>query len=211
MAKAFPGFVGNGFHFNHSLWNVSDNKNAFYDASKKDKLSDLARYWVGGIMKHLGSICLLCCPTPNCYRRLHQPWAPDICNWGVGNRLATVRVKSLSESATYVENRLATGSANAYLVLASTCAAGIDGIVNKIEPPVQNDKEARKLPSSLQEAIETFKEDTFIKDVFGDQFVRWFLESKAQDIALTGTNPSDPKEYEEEAYAKERERYFDFL
>ena len=210
MAKTFPGHVGNGFHFNHSLWD-ENKKNVFYDPSKPDNLSDVARYWVGGIMKHLGALCALQCPTINCHRRLHQPWAPDKQDWGINNRLASVRVKNIDQSQTYVENRLPTGVANPYVVLASTCAAGIDGILNKIEPPPENDATAPPLPSSLPASLKCFKEDKILCEALGDEFVGWFLGSKEQEIQLTGTDPTDPNENERVAFKKERNMYFEYL
>ena len=63
-----------GFHFNHSLWDKESGKCLFYDVNKPNNMSDVMRYWVGGLMKHLISLLAFCSPTPNCYRRLHNPW-----------------------------------------------------------------------------------------------------------------------------------------
>ena len=66
---------GNGFHFNHSLWKHTSDKegvdhfaNAFWEESKPDKISDIGRFWLGGLLKHLPALTAICCPTINCYR-----------------------------------------------------------------------------------------------------------------------------------------------
>ena len=61
----------NGFHFNHSLWDM-EGKDVFFDANQPNYLSNVARYWIGGLIKHSAALTALCCPTFNCYRRLHR-------------------------------------------------------------------------------------------------------------------------------------------
>ena len=75
-------------------------------------------------MKHAGALTALCSPTVNCYRRLHSPWAADKEDWGLDDRFTSFRVKNYSKEATYVENRIPSGSCNPYVVLAATVAAG---------------------------------------------------------------------------------------
>ena len=112
-----------GLHYNHSLWTL-DGKTALFDPSASDQLSDIARYWIGGLIKHSAALTALCSPTVNCYRRLHGPRLPDKANWGLEDRNASFRVKNYSEQGTYFENRIPGGSCNPYLVLAATVAAG---------------------------------------------------------------------------------------
>ena len=75
-SKPLPNENGNGLHFNHSVFNLAGH-NAFYNPKADDNLSDVARYWMAGLITHAGALTAICSPTVNCYRRLHQPWAPD--------------------------------------------------------------------------------------------------------------------------------------
>ncbi len=59
--------------------------------------------FAGGLTKHIGAVTALSCPTVNCYRRLHTPWAPDVANWGLNDRMATFRVKSYSPKVVTVQ------------------------------------------------------------------------------------------------------------
>ena len=104
-SKPLANESGNGLHFNHSLWTLDGENNAMYDAKKKDNLSDIAKYWLGGIIKHAPALTALGCPTISCYRRLHTAWAPDLANWGLENRMAAFRMKSNGIKHTYLESR----------------------------------------------------------------------------------------------------------
>jgi glutamine synthetase len=124
----------------------------------------------------------LCSPTVNCYRRLHTIFAPSSADWGIDHRLAMIRTKVGHPKATYFENRIPGGSCNPYLVLAATIAAGIDGIVKKLECPPSKSatSDSVKLPESLSEAIEALENDDVIREALGDEFVRWFVLLKRQ-------------------------------
>ena len=80
LSKTLMGETGNGLHMNHSLWTRDGSHNAMWDAKSKDGLSDVARYWIGGLVRHAPALTGLCCPTVSCYRRLHTPWSPDLIN-----------------------------------------------------------------------------------------------------------------------------------
>ena len=68
---------GSGAHFNHSIWDKDGKKNLFWDPSKHDKMSDFARHWMAGLVKHTYAMTAILCPTVNCYRRMHGVWAPS--------------------------------------------------------------------------------------------------------------------------------------
>ena len=200
----------NGTHFNHSLWDKAG-KNVLYDPTKPDNLSDVARYFLGGIFKHADGLTAICCPTLNCYRRLHNPWAPGKCTWGIGDRTTLYRVKSSSEKSTYFESRLPGGSCNPYTVLAATLAAGIDGIENKIEPPPKGDyADMPSVPSTLQEALNGLAKDQVLIDALGNDFVQWFSALKHQsDLVKFGHH--DIKKSDKEEIEAERKEYFEFM
>lgn len=200
----------NGTHFNFSLWN-EDNKNAFYDSSKPDNLSDLALHFIGGYLKHVNAVTALCSPTLNCYRRLHTPWSPDLVDWGIDHRFTTHHVKNYSEKETYMENRIASGSSNPYLVMAATIAAGIDGIVNKIQPPVKGKRaDAEALPYTLEESLSALKEDTYMVEALGEEFVDWFAMCKEQ-IDFAKFKDHDVKQSIPEEIEAERKEFFEFM
>ena len=190
MSKPFTDTFGNGHHYSHSLWfsaasNVEENeavKNAFYDPNAENCLSTVARHWLAGLIRHAPALTALCSPTVNCYRRLHVPWSPDFSDWGLDDRMAAFRVKAGHREATYIENRIPGGSSNPYLVLAATVAAGIDGIVNKLECPAPKSDSSvfAKLPESLPEALEALENDDVMRKSLGEEFIRWFAEAKRE-------------------------------
>ena len=208
MTKPFSGDISNGLHFNHSVYN-SAGRNVFYDETTDDNLSDIARYWLAGLITHAGALTAICSPTVNCYRRLHQPWSPDYADWGIDDRFSAFRVKNKTEKRTYIENRIPGGSANPYLVLAATVAAGMDGVMRKLDRPDQraNKPKAVRLPDSLAQALKELREDRVMVEALGESFVRWFVRAKTE-IELEKLKYVDIKGQDVE---KEREMYMDML
>lgn len=201
--------AGCGTHFNHSIWNIESGENAFFDGSKPDNLSDIARYWIGGVFKHMDALTALKSPTVNCYRRMHMPWAGDKKDWDLDNRFVTWRVKSTAAKGTYMESRIPSGASNVYIVMAATVAAGIDGIRNKIEPPPRGQNpEAQPLPFTLKEALDALEADTTLTNAIGKEFVDWFLAAKRL-VELEKFGNHDMKVGKEEEYEAEREEYLE--
>ena len=81
---------------------------------------------------------------------------------------------------TYFENRISSGASNPYLVMAATVAAGLHGIVNKLECPAPKSASSTpaKLPESLSEALQALENDDVMRDALGEEFVRWFTQTK---------------------------------
>ena len=206
MTKIFKLGACNGQHFNHSLWN-DENESVFWDASKPDKLSDVARHWIGGTLKHFNAITALCCPTVNCYRRLHTIIAPDRANWSIDDRHMALRVVNTSAGAMRLENRLPSSPCNPYLVLAATVAAGIDGLRNKIEPPpAGSNEDAAKLPHTLEQALTSLEADDVIKAALGDEFVTAFTMLK-RNIECKKFKEHDMKKFIDAEVAAEIDDY----
>ena len=172
--------TGIGKHMTLSLWNSDANVNVFYDPTKSDCLSDILRYFIGGLVKHAGALSAVCAPTVNCYRRFFQPWAPGKCFWDIDNRSSAFRVKIVNMKNTVIENRIPSGKCNPYLVYAATLAAGIDGVVNKIKCPPANDPSAPDLPLSLAAALDALKHDDVMVSALGQQFIDWFVQMKTE-------------------------------
>ena len=227
MTKPFLEKSANGLHFSHSLWTIpaSDEKtqNVFHDPSAEDGLSTIGRQWIAGLMRHGRGLMALCSPTVNCYRRLGTTWTPNVYSWDIGIKSVWICVKTGSPKATYFENRLPAGAANPYLVLAATVAAGIDGIVNKLECPrpkirssamTANPTQTTKadsvdlLPDNLSESLDALENDKVLCEALSSEFVEWFVSSKrANEIAqLTKVTESNQMVFE-----LEREMYFKVL
>ncbi|XP_046572792.1 glutamine synthetase-like [Haliotis rubra] len=196
--------TGIGAHFNFSLWNKSGDS-LFYDAVAPDNLSLIAKQWIAGIMKHSRALCAFTSPTVNCYRRLHQPYFPSTVTWGIEDRGACFRIKNDGPSSTYIENRLPSGKSNPYLIVASTIAAGLDGVMNELEcPPPGQRENAETLPNSLSEALVELEQDEALVDALGSELVTWFVKCKrVGEIAKYKDLTTD-----EERFALEKEVYF---
>ena len=175
-AVLLEGETGNATHFNSSLLSKATGKGVFWDPQGEDNLCDEARHWIAGILKHMPALTALCAPTSGCFRRYHTPWNPHVANWDIDNRACTLRVKNWTPSLCYVENRLPSGMANPYLVLAGTVAAGIDGLVNKLTCPPQAQLEAALVPANLQDALDALKRDTTFVKALGEEFVAEYIK-----------------------------------
>lgn len=185
MGKPFLEGCGNGLHYSHSLKAIDGGHNVMHAADDSERLSDVTRHWMAGLIKHSAALVALTSPTFNCYRRLFQPWAPCKADWAVDDRRVAFRVRNHSAHNTYIESRLPSGSANPYIVLAATVAAGMDGLINKLACPPQNDAGASPLPASLQDAIEALQQDKVMVDALGQEFINFFCLLKT-DAELKG-------------------------
>jgi glutamine synthetase len=186
---------GSGMHVHQSLW--KDNKNTFFDDTGYAQLSENARYYAGGLLQHAPAILAFAAPTTNSYRRLVPGYeAPVNLVYSQRNRSACVRIPlySRSEKAKRLEFRPPDPSANPYLAFSAMLMAGIDGIMNKIDPGEAVDKNIYDLPpeeaagiptvpSSLEEALRALEDDhDFLLrgDVFTEDVIQSWLEYKWQ-------------------------------
>ena len=192
---------GSGMHVSVSLW--SGERNIFYDPDDYyAELSQIGRYFIGGLLKHASSLAALAAPTVNSYHRLVPGFeAPVYAAWSRGNRSAVLRVpvndKKTGKSKR-IEFRAPDPSANPYLAFAATVAAGLDGIGEKIDPgdPVNEDiyklsDSARRvlgiktLPRALQDSIDALKNDRdFLKPYFSNELIDAYIELKCEEIAF---------------------------
>ncbi|MGI8969068.1 MAG: glutamine synthetase family protein [Chloroflexota bacterium] len=220
MTKPYADQSASGGHFHHSLLSKDSGRNAFYDSGSADGLSETARFWIGGQIAHARALTALASPTVNCGKRYKlYSFAPMNATWGYEDRTAAIRVKGGREDETRVENRLPSAAANPYLVAAGIIAAGIDGIVNRIEPPAAGtqmayaDEAAPKLPVTLGEALEAYEQDTALHDFFGPEFNQLFLAVKRHEIgkARTAVPEYDSSEWTNEVTDWERENFFEYL
>jgi glutamine synthetase len=190
MPKPIFGINGSGMHMNQSLFR--DGKNVFYDPSTPDQLSETAKYYIGGLMKHARSIAALTNPTVNSYKRLVPGYeAPVYIAWSGRNRSPLIRIPAKRGSSTRVELRNPDPACNPYLAIAAALKAGLDGIKNKIQPPpptnqnIYNMTAAERkelnidsLPGSLAEAMQELAKSDVIKSALGDHVYEKFVEAK---------------------------------
>ncbi|NED96645.1 type I glutamate--ammonia ligase [Phytoactinopolyspora alkaliphila] len=138
---------GSGMHCHQSLW--KDGSPLFYDELGYAGLSDMARWYIGGLLKHASSLLAFTNPTVNSYHRLVPGFeAPVNLVYSQRNRSAAVRIPitGTSPKAKRIEFRVPDPSSNPYLAFSAMLMAGVDGIRNKIEPPEPVDKDLYELP-----------------------------------------------------------------
>src|SRR4029078_8306865 len=140
--KAISGDNGSGMHCHQSIWN--DGEPLFYDETGYAGLSDVARWYIGGILKHAPSLLAFTNPTVNSYHRLVPGFeAPISLVYSQRNRSACVRIPITGSNpkAKRIEFRCPDPSANPYLAFSALLLAGLDGIQNKTEPSDPIDKD----------------------------------------------------------------------
>jgi len=211
MPKPLMGDNGSGMHTHQSLWN--EGKPLFYDEQGYGGLSDLARWYIGGILKHAASISAFTNPTVNSYHRLIPGFeAPVNLVYSAGNRSAAIRIPitGTNPKAKRIEFRAPDASGNPYLAFAVQLMAGIDGIKNKIEPhePVDKDlyelppEEAKgipQLPGSLDEALRALEADhDYLLEggVFTKDLIETWIDYKREKELLPFAQRPHPFEYE---------------
>lgn len=154
MPKPIFGDNGSGMHTHQSLW--KDGSPLFYDELGYAGLSDTARYYIGGLLRHAPSLLAFTNPTVNSYHRLVPGFeAPVNLVYSQRNRSACIRIPitGTNPKAKRLEFRVPDPSCNPYLAFAAMLMAGLDGIKNKIEPPEPIDKDLYELPPEEHAAV----------------------------------------------------------
>jgi glutamine synthetase len=155
MPKPIFGDNGSGMHCHQSLW--KDGSPLFYDEVGYAGLSDIGRYYIGGLLKHAPSLLAFTNPTANSYHRLVPGFeAPVNLVYSQRNRSACARIPITGSNpkAKRVEFRVPDPSCNPYLAFSAMLLAGIDGIRNKVEPPEPIDKDLYELPPDEAAAVQ---------------------------------------------------------
>lgn len=191
MPKPLYGVNGSGMHANMSLF--KGNENVFFDEDNSNmQLSDDARAFTAGILKHARAFTAVCNPTVNSYKRLVPGYeAPCYVAWSARNRSPLVRVPAARGLSTRIEVRSVDPAANPYLALATLLASGLDGIKNNLQAPAPIDRNIYvmdkpervangidDLPSTLSHALEVLKADDVVMHALGDHIAEHFVELK---------------------------------
>lgn len=211
MPKPLAGDNGSGMHAHQSLW--KDGKPLFHDEVGYAGLSDMARYYIGGILHHAGAVLAFTNPTLNSYHRLVPGFeAPINLVYSQRNRSAAIRIPITGSNpkAKRIEFRAPDPSGNPYFGFAAMMLAGLDGIKNRIEPHAPVDKDLYELPpeeaasipqapTSLEAALNALEEDNeFLTDgdVFTDDLIDTYIKLKYDnEIAPVRLRPT-PQEFE---------------
>jgi len=193
MPKPVFGVNGSGMHTHQSLFKGT--RNAFFEAKDKYHLSEIARHYIAGLLKHAREITLVTNQWVNSYKRLVPGYeAPVYISWAQRNRSDLIRIpiyKPGKEKETRVEYRSPDPACNPYLAFAVMLAAGLEGIVKKYplrDPTEQNvyemTREERKkhridsLPGNLYEAIRVTEESELVKQALGEDIFYKFIDNK---------------------------------
>jgi len=194
MPKPRADVGGSGMHINVSLY--KDKKNVFNDSSDENGLSEIAYYFMGGIIKHVAALTAITNPLVNSYKRLVPGYdAPVHIAWATANRSPMIRVPSVHNDDKRIELRFPDPSANPYLALAAIISAGMDGIRNKITPPERMDENIfamsdeerasrgiKALPESLDKALDALEKDELVKNVLGEFITEKYIQAKRKEF-----------------------------
>lgn len=189
MARPFDDAVGSGMHVNMSLASRNGD-NALEDESDPLGISQMARHFIAGLLEHHEALTAFAAPTINSYKRLTPGmlsgyWA----NWGIDNRISTVRVPGQRGATTRIEHRMADGTANPHLLSAALFAAGLDGVERKLEMPEPQIGDAdaapnteRHTPHTLESALDALVADKTLCSYFEADLIEVYVELKRKEI-----------------------------
>ena len=207
MPKPIFGDNASAMHTHQSLW--KGNSNVMYDQDEEvAQMSQIGRYYVGGILNHASALCAISNPTTNSYKRLVPGFeAPVNVCWGLANRSTAIRIPMYNrnqEKSKRIEYRVPDPTANIYLLEAALLLAGLDGIKNKIDPgdPIEENvyklsiEKKREynigsLPVSLKGALDSLGSDSkFLEEVFTTDFLEAYSELKYKEYTAFAQTPT---------------------
>jgi glutamine synthetase len=207
MPKPFSNRTGSGAHFHISMGNATT-PNLFMDANDPQglQLSEMAYFFLGGILKHARALAAVCAPTVNSYKRLvvgralsGATWAPAYIAYGDNNRTGCVRIPGGR-----LEMRLPDAGCNPYLATAAIIAAGMDGVQRQLDPGKANNSNLYEatpealqragievLPQNLLEAVKALEEDEVVRDGLGAELSAEFIQLKRMEWTEYARHVSD--------------------
>jgi glutamine synthetase len=168
------------------VWDSDGERNLFFDESDPQKMSELFRSYVAGVLTLLPDLTALFAPTVNSYKRLVDGyWAPTKPTWGIDNRTVACRVIPGSSTSTRLEMRVPGADVNPSLAVAACLAAGLHGIERglTLDQPASVgsaylDDSVDRLPRNLQVATQRLADSTLAREVLGDGFVTHYVETR---------------------------------
>jgi glutamine synthetase len=213
MPKPLYNEAGNGMHFHQHLF--KDGINLFHDPAGYGNLSETGHFYVGGLLHHGAALLALTNPSTNSYRRLVPGYeAPVNAFFSLGNRSAAVRIPKYAHQphATRIEFRPPDATCNVYLALAAQLLAGLDGIIQRIDPteagfgPIDADifswttrqrDTIQRLPNSLEAALRALEADhdfLLAGGVFSEELIGQWIDHKLRSEFFEVQNRPHPYE-----------------
>ena len=214
MPKPVYGEAGNGMHVHMLL--LKDGEPVFSDDNGYSHLSETAHYFMGGLLKHINSLCAITNPSTNSFKRLVPGFeAPVTVGYATSNRSAVIRIPAYAKTPALrrFELRNPDATCNPYFCYAALLMAGLDGVINKIDPHANgwgpydvnlyhlSDEEKAKLkhlPTSLEQALDALEADhdyLTAGGVFPEELIRNFIKTKRDECRQIANIPH-PAEFE---------------
>ncbi len=217
MAKWNDQEDGSSGHSHLSLWDRQGERNAFWDESAEDHMSQTMRHFLAGVLDKMPECMALYAPVINSYKRyVEGTWAPLNTTWGMDNRTCAVRIINVNRGAMRIENRVPGADANFYLVFAATLASGLYGIEHALELPQRLDGNAydaatvaralerghiRPLARHLTAATDLLEQSELAQEYFGADFVEHFVATRRWEVS----------EYDKAVTNWDRRRYLELI
>ena len=214
MPKPVYGEAGNGMHVHMLL--LKEGEPVFSDDNGYAHLSETAHYFMGGLLKHIASLCALTNPSTNSFKRLVPGFeAPVTVGYATSNRSAVIRIPAYAKTPALrrFELRNPDATCNPYLCYAAILMAGLDGIKNKIDPhangwgpydvnlfhlPDEEKAKLKHLPTSLDEALNALEADhdyLTVGGVFPEELIKNFIATKREEVSELSKIPH-PAEFD---------------
>ena len=214
MPKPVYGEAGSGMHVHMIL--LKDGQSVFSDDNGYSNLSETAHYFMGGLLKHIASLCAITNPSTNSFKRLIPGFeAPVTVGYATSNRSAVIRIPAYAKSPNMrrFELRNPDATCNPYFCYAAILMAGIDGVKNKIDPhangwgpydvnlynlPEEEKAKLQGLPTSLPEALDALEKDhdyLTADGVFPEALIKNFIAAKRDECKQMSAIPH-PAEFD---------------
>jgi len=214
MPKPIYGEAGSGMHVHMQLF--KDGEPVFSDDNGYAHLSETAHYFMGGLLKHIASLCALTNPSTNSFKRLVPGFeAPVTVGYATSNRSAVIRIPAYAKTPDKrrFELRNPDATCNPYFCYAALLMAGLDGVKNKIDPhangwgpydmnlytlPEEEKKKLKGLPTSLEQALDALEADhdyLTAGGVFPKELIANFIKTKRQECSQMAAIPH-PAEFD---------------
>ncbi|XP_034377284.1 lengsin [Arvicanthis niloticus] len=197
------GFCNSGI-LSHSVWDVGGKTNMFWSGSGVERLTLTGKKWLAGLLKHSAALSCLMAPAVNCRKRYCKD-SRDLkdsvpTTWGYNDNSCALNIKCHGEKGTQIENKLGSATANPYLVLAATVAAGLDGLQTSDGTVAGSDDsqdlyqaEPSEIPLKMEDALAALEQDECLKQALGETFIRYFVAMKKYELENEETDAEGNK------------------
>ncbi|XP_040585378.1 lengsin [Mesocricetus auratus] len=197
------GFCNSGV-LSHSIWDVGRKTNMFCSGPGVERLTLTGKKWLAGLLKHSAALSCLMAPAVSCRKRYckdsRDPKDSVPTTWGYNDNSCALNIKCHGEKGTQIENKLGSATANPYLVLAATVAAGLDGLqitdsawAGSDESQDLYESEPSEIPLKMEDALTALEQDQCLKQALGETFIRYFVAMKKYELENEETDAEGNK------------------